>query len=285
MSLIVYLNGSYISEKDAMISAFDSGFLYGDGVFESLRVYQKKNRFLKDHFDRLVNSAKSLGYKLNLTFEDLKNIIMKLVEKNNLFDAYIRVTLTRGNAKIGFGSSISENQTLFVVAKEHQKMSKEKYENGVVLGVAETRRNAPEAVNPQIKSISNLNSLLGKLEIKSKNVFEVIMLNSKDIVTECAAANIFWIKDQIVYTPDVSTGLLEGVTRKNVIDICKNDLNYSIETGQYKLEELLSADEVFITSTSLEIMPVVQIEDSKISNGKVGKESKKIHSAFSERLV
>ena len=284
MSLTVYLNGSYLDENDAKISVFDSGFLYGDGVFESLRVYHKQCKFLDQHYHRLLNSAKIMNYLISFSEEELKSVIDELISRNNLDDAYIRITLTRGQSKIGFGKSISDNQTIFIIAKEHKPLDENLYKNGVKLAVADTRRNAPEAVNPQIKSISNLNSLLGKLEIKKKEVFEVVMLNSKDIVTECAAANIFWVKDQNVFTPDVTTGLLEGVTRSSIIEICEEN-GIELKTGHFTMAHILAADEVFISSTSLEVMPVKQIDKQKISDGNVGPMTKEIHQKFRERLI
>jgi branched-chain amino acid aminotransferase len=144
------------------------------------------------------------------------------------------------------------------------------YSEGIKLRLAETRRNAPEAINPKIKSISNLNSLLGKLEAKAYGAFEVIMLNNKDHICEGASSNIFWVKDQWVFTPDASTGLLEGVTRSTIIRLCEVELNLRVVTGEFKMQDLKYADEVFITSTSLEVMPVVKVDDFIINQGLVG---------------
>ncbi|PLX99171.1 MAG: hypothetical protein C0622_10895 [Desulfuromonas sp.] len=138
------------------------------------------------------------------------------------------------------------------------------------VSVAQTRRNAPEAISPKIKSISNLNSLLGKIEAKAAGVPEVIMLNNKDHICEGASSNIFWTKDQWVFTPDASTGLLEGVTRSTIMRLCEEKLNLRVITGEFKLQDLKFADEVFITSTSLEVMPVVRIDDFIINRGEVG---------------
>ena len=144
------------------------------------------------------------------------------------------------------------------------------YEQGIHLWVAKIRRNAPEAINPKIKSISNLNSLLGKLEAKASGAFEVIMLNNKEHICEGSSSNIFWTRDQWVFTPDASTGLLEGVTRSTIMRLCEEKLNQRVVSGEFKLQDLKFSDEVFITSTSLEVMPVVKVDDFTINQGRVG---------------
>jgi len=160
--------------------------------------------------------------------------------------------------------------TCLVVGREFQGFDNAYYHEGINLNLAQTRRNAPEAINPKIKSISNLNSLLGKLEAKASGAFEVIMLNNKDQICEGASSNIFWTKDQWVFTPDASTGLLEGVTRSTIMRLCEEKMNLRVITGEFKLQDLKFSDEVFITSTSLEVMPVVKVDDFTINQGLVG---------------
>ncbi len=266
----VYLNGEFIDGSAATVSVFDQGFLYGDGIFESFRSHDGKLYQFELHFQRLVQSAKALNYPLKFSQQQLEEILYQLQEKNGLTDAYFRITITRGPGEIGFVRKSADNLTCLIMARQFSGFAPENYEKGIELHLAQTRRNAPEAISPKIKSISNLNSLLGKLEAKQAGAFEVIMLNNRDHICEGASSNIFWTKGHWVFTPDVSTGLLEGVTRATVMRLCEEELNLRVITGEFKLQDLKFADEVFITSTSLEIMPVVKVDGFTINRGYVG---------------
>jgi branched-chain amino acid aminotransferase len=266
----VYLNGEFIENEKAKISVFDQGFLYGDGIFESFRSINNKLYQFPQHYERLTKSAKALTYPMILSQEQLEQILRELQAKNSLSNAYFRITITRGSGQIGFQRIQEGDLTCLIVGREFHGFAPVLYQKGIDLKVAKTRRNAPEAINPKIKSISNLNSLLGKLEAKSAGTFEVIMLNNKDHICEGASSNIFWVKDKWVFTPDASTGLLEGVTRSTIMRLCEERLNLRVITGEFKLQDIKFADEVFITSTSLEVMPVVTIDNFTINQGQVG---------------
>ncbi len=266
----VYLNGSFVKSGQAMISVFDQGLLYGDGIFESFRSIDDRLYQFTEHYKRLLQSAEALSYPITFTQHELEQILMELRRRNNLNDAYYRITITRGKGQIGFQRNMANDLTCLVLGREFQGFENGYYEQGIELRVARTRRNAPEAINPMIKSISNLNSLLGRLEAKAAGAFEVIMLNNKDHICEGASSNIFWTKGQWVFTPDRSTGLLEGVTRATIMRLCEEKLNLRVITGEYKLQDLKFADEVFITSTSLEVMPVVRVDGYTINQGLVG---------------
>jgi len=266
----VYLNGHFVDSDSAVVSVFDQGFLYGDGIYESFRSIGTHLYQFPQHYQRLLQSAEALCYPLAFSREELERILLTLREKNRLENAYFRMTITRGKGEIGFQRNIAGDLTCLVIGKEFRGLDSALYQQGIPLRVARTRRNAPEAINPKIKSISNLNSLLGKLEAKAAGAFEVIMLNNKDHLCEGAASNIFWVKDRWVFTPDASTGLLEGVTRATIMRLCEETLNLRVITGEFKLQDLKFADEVFITSTSLEVMPVVKVDDFIINQGQVG---------------
>jgi len=266
----VYLNGKFVSGDEAMVSVFDQGFLYGDGIFESFRSIGARLYQFPQHFQRLLQSAEALCYPMTITQQDLEGILLELRERNNLSDAYYRITITRGKGQIGFQREMANDLTCLVVGRNFQGFDNACYKEGIQLRVAKTRRNAPEAINPKIKSISNLNSLLGKLEAKASGAFEVIMLNNKDHICEGASSNIFWTKDKWVFTPDASTGLLEGVTRATIMRLCEEKLNLRVISGEFKLQDMKFADEIFITSTSLEVMPVVKVDDFTINQGQVG---------------
>jgi branched-chain amino acid aminotransferase len=266
----VYLNGEFVDSQTATVSVYDQGFLYGDGIFESFRSIGDRLYQFPQHYQRLKQSAEALYYPLTLSQAELESVLMELRERNRLHDAYYRITITRGRGEVGFQRSMANDLTCLIIGREFQAFDHKLYQEGIQLRVAETRRNAPEAINPKIKSISNLNSLLGKLEAKAAGAFEVIMLNNKDHICEGASSNIFWVKDKWVFTPDASTGLLEGVTRSTIMRLCEEKLNRRVITGEFKLQDLKFADEVFITSTSLEVMPVVKIDDFIINQGQVG---------------
>ncbi len=266
----VYLNGKFVSSDEAMVSVFDQGFLYGDGIFESFRSVGARLYQFPQHFQRLLQSAEALCYPVTFTQQGLEAILMELRERNGLNDAYYRITMTRGKGQIGFQREMGDDLTCLVVGRNFQGFDNACYTDGIQLRVAKTRRNAPEAINPKIKSISNLNSLLGKLEARASGAFEVIMLNNKEHICEGASSNIFWTKDKWVFTPDASTGLLEGVTRSTIMRLCEDKLNLRVISGEFKLQDMKFAEEVFITSTSLEVMPVVKVDDFTINQGQVG---------------
>lgn len=266
----VFLNGEFVRSDKAVISVFDQGLLYGDGIFESFRSVGDRLYQFDQHYKRLLQSAAALDYQIPYSQQQLEAILLDLRQRNSLTNAYYRITITRGRGEIGFARKIANDLTCLVVGREFQGFADEHYRNGITLQVARTRRNAPEAISPKIKSISNLNSLLGKLEAKAAGAFEVVMLNNREQVCEGSASNIFWTRDQWVFTPDASTGLLEGVTRSTIIRLCEENLNLRVISGEFKLQDLKFSDEVFITSTSLEVMPVVRIGDFIINQGIVG---------------
>ena len=266
----VYLNGDFIKAEEAMVSVFDQGLLYGDGIFESFRSIGERIYQFPQHYQRLLQSAAALCYPRTFTQQKLEAILMELRARNNLNDAYYRITITRGKGQVGFQRELENDLTCLVIGREFQAVDSAFYQQGIQLRVAQTRRNAPEAISPKIKSISNLNSLLGRLEARAAGAFEVIMLNNKDHICEGAASNIFWVKDKWVFTPDASTGLLEGVTRSTIMRLCEESLNLRVITGEFKLQDLKFADEVFITSTSLEVMPVVKVDNFTVNQGLVG---------------
>ncbi len=266
----VYLGGNFIPEQEASISVFDQGFLYGDGIYECFRSVAGRLYQFPRHFARLLQSAEALRYPIRFSEQELEAILLELQSRNALTNGYFRINLSRGAGQIGFSRQMSADPTCLIIAREFQGFDEKHYREGIHLKVAQTRRNAPEAISPKIKSISNLNSLLGKLEAKETGAFEVIMLNNKDHICEGSASNIFWTRGNYVFTPDASTGLLEGVTRATLMRLCEEKLGLRVISGEYRLQDLKYSDEVFITSTSLEVMPVVQAEDFRIGGGQVG---------------
>ncbi|MDO3377304.1 aminotransferase class IV [Geoalkalibacter halelectricus] len=265
-----YLNGQFVEEDKACVSVLDQGFLYGDGIFESFRSVGAKLYQFPLHYERLVQSAQALSYPLLFAQDELQQQLLELQRRNQLVNGYFRITITRGLGQVGFLRDMESSLTCLIIGREFKGLDEPLYQQGVALTVAKTRRNAPEAINPKIKSISNLNSLLGKLEAKAAGVLEVIMLNSRGHLCEGAASNLFWVRDGWVFTPAASTGLLEGVTRSTIMRLCEEKLKLRVITGEFRLQDLHYSDEVFITSTSLEVLPVVRVDDFVIGKGGVG---------------
>ncbi len=272
----VFLNGKFAKSEEATVSVFDQGLLYGDGIFESFRSVGAQLYQFSRHFERLMQSAAALNYPSNFSRQELEVILLELRMKNKLNNAYYRVTVTRGKGQIGFRRDLGNELTLLIIGTEFKGFEDSYYAEGINLHLAQTRRNAPKAISPKIKSTSNLNSLLGKLEAKAAGAFEVIMLNSNQHICEGASSNIFWTKGQWVFTPAASTGLLEGVTRATIMRLCEEQLNLRVIGGEYKLQDLKFSDEVFITSTTLEVMPVVKVDGFTINQGKVGPVAQKL---------
>ncbi|PLX87635.1 MAG: branched-chain amino acid aminotransferase [Desulfuromonas sp.] len=268
--MVVYLNGDFVDDQSAMVSVFDQGFLYGDGIYESCRSHGSHLYRFSAHYARLIQSARALRYPLRVTEPQLRSILGELREVNRLENAYYRIMFTRGQGQVGFQRAMNGDLTSLIIAREFKGFDDGLYRDGMLVRIAQTRRNAPEAINPQIKSISNLNSLLGKLEAQAAGVAEVIMLNSRGHLCEGSASNIFWCRDGWVLTPSPATGLLEGVTRAAVMGLCEKKLKLKVVEGEYRLQDLKYSDEVFLSSTSLEVMPVVQVDDFVIKDGRVG---------------
>ncbi len=267
---IVYLNGHFLAEDKACISVLDQGFLYGDGIFESFRSVGGQVYQFAQHYQRLTKSAQALSYPVLFSQQELEQHLLELQRQNQISNGYFRITITRGPGEVGFLRNMESPLTCLIVGREFNGPSEELYRQGVALTVAKTRRNAPEAINPKIKSISNLNSLLGKLEARAVGAIEVIMLNSRGHLCEGSASNLFWVRDGWVFTPDVSTGLLEGVTRSTIMRLCEEKLGLRLISGEFRLQDLHYSDEVFISSTSLEVLPVVRVDDFIIGKGVVG---------------
>ena len=276
---LVYVNGKLIPEKDAKISVFDHGVLYGDGVFEGVRGYNGRIFKLKEHLERLYNSAKAIMLEIPLGFAELENAIIQTVRANKLKDCYIRIVVTRGVGDLGLDPRKCKTPTLFIIANKIELFPKRLYKEGISIVTAATRRNLPESVNPAIKSLNYLNNILAKIDAINSGVLEALVLNTEGYVSECTGENIFIYKKGTLFTPPVSAGALEGVTRDTVIEIA---LNQNIRTEEVLLTRyhLYIADECFLTGTAAEIMPVTKIDGRKIGSGKIGSFTQKISEEF-----
>ena len=266
----VYINGKLYPKEDAKVSVFDHGLLYGDGVFEGIRCYNGSVFKLSEHIDRLYDSAEAIALEIGLTKDALKNAVLDTLEANNLRDSYIRLVVTRGVGKLGLDPFNCETPQLIIITDTIQLYSKELYEKGLDVIIVHTIRNHPDALSPTVKSMNYLNNILAKIECIKAGAAEGIMLNKDGYVAECTGDNIFIVKDNEIFTPPVSAGILIGITRNVVIELA-NEAGVTVKEEQMTQDDLFDADECFLTGTAAEIIPVANIDGRKIATGKPGK--------------
>ncbi|MFH1678941.1 MAG: branched-chain-amino-acid transaminase [Candidatus Omnitrophota bacterium] len=276
----VYINGKFYSKANAKISVFDHGFLYGDGVFEGIRSYNRLIFKLKEHIDRLFESAHSLMIKIPLSKEKVIKAVIDTLKVNCLDDAYIRLVVSRGEGDLGLDPRKCAGNASIVVITDKIALYPEKlYRQGLKIITVPTIRNHPESLNPQVKSLNYLNNILAKIEAVNAGYQEAIMLDSLGYISECTGDNLFIVKRQHLYTPPQCMGTLRGITRDSVLDIARNS---SISTHEHVLtrHELYIADEAFLTGTAAEVVPVICVDGRLIGNGKPGKITKFIIQEF-----
>jgi len=277
----VFLNGKLVNKKEAKITVFDHGLLYGDGVFEGIRSYNGLVFKLNEHLDRLFKSAKAIELAMPLTKKELVDATIKTLKANRLKDAYIRLVVTRGVGDLGLDPRKCKHSTVFIITDKIVLYPREFYEKGLEIVIAKTKRNIKEALNPNIKSLNYLNNILAKIEAIKANVEEAIMLSSDGYVAECTGDNIFIIKGSALITPPVEIGALNGITRLSVIKLAKKT-GCVVTEEMIKPEDLYEADECFLTGTAAEIIPVRKIDGNVIGSGKPGKITSKLLTAFQE---
>jgi len=274
----VFVNERIVDEKKAVVSVFDRGLLYGDGVFETMRSYKKKIFLLDRHLDRLYNSAEVIGMKIRLNRKYLKYIIYKLLKINRLKDTYIRLAVTRGEGTVGLGTTALKNQNVIIITKKFKPYPDKLYKKGVTLSVSSIRRNERSGLSG-IKSINYLNNILARIEAQKNGATDALLLNTNDMVAESAVSNIFMIKKKSLVTPSIDSGILPGITREIVLSLADRLGLHPVER-EIKLTELKNAKEVFLTNTLMEIMPVVKIDGKNIANGRPGSVTRSIHKAY-----
>jgi len=274
----IFVNGSFVNLSRAKISVFDRGFLYGDGLFETMRAYRGEVFRLGDHLDRLFRSAKEIELSFSYTRKELRNIIKRILKINNLSEAYIRLTLSRGVSETGLISKSKSSATLVIVARKFKPLSLSEYKRGWRVTVVETRQNQASPLS-RLKSLNFLNNILARKEAKAKGVDEGILLNTVGDVTEASTSNIFLVKRGIVITPPEESGLLPGITRRVVLELATS-LGLKVYKRRISLDELIGGEEAFLTNSLIEIMPLVEIDCRRIGKGKPGTLTQRIHKAY-----
>jgi len=275
----IYLSGKFVDKDKALVSVFDHGLLYGDGVFEGIRAYDCLVFRLKEHTDRLYRSASAIGLKIPMSKSQASEAVIKTLKANNIRDGYIRFVVTRGVGDLGLDPRNCPKPTVFIIADKIKLYPVEFYKIGLKIITAKVRRNFPQALDGRIKSLNYLNNILAKLDAIKAGVVEAIMLTHDDYVAECTGDNIFIIKGGKLLTPPADVGALEGITRDAVIKIAKR-VGLSFAEKMLKMKDVYSASEVFLTGTAAEIIPVVNIDGRKIGDGKPGEATLKLEKEF-----
>ncbi|HXA45630.1 MAG TPA: branched-chain-amino-acid transaminase [Candidatus Angelobacter sp.] len=275
----IFIDGKLQNERNAKISVFDHGLLYGDGVFEGIRAYNGRVFKLKEHIDRLFYSAKAILLEIPMTPAELMKATVATIRANKLRDAYVRLVVTRGVGNLGLNPRSCKAPTVIIIAGKIQVYPAELYARGMEIVTVPTVRNLHSALNPAIKSLNYLNNILAKIEANNAGVEEAVMLNSEGFVAECTADNLFIIKNGELFTPPLSAGALYGITRGTVMEL-------AAQTGMKVTEpnltryDLFNADECFLTGTGAEIMPVIKIDGRLIGTGKPGPHTSKLIGAY-----
>ncbi len=278
----IYINGKFYEKNEARISVFDHGLLYGDGVFEGIRSYNRLVFKLKEHIDRLFESAKSIMLEIPLTKEQLIKAVILTLKENNLKDAYVRLVVTRGEGDLGLDPRKCRGRQAVIIIADRIELYPEKfYKQGLRIITVPTIRNLPEALNPQIKSLNYLNNILAKIEAANAGFDEAIMLDSLGYVAECTGDNIFIAKRNHLYTPPQCMGTLRGITRDAVLEIARNS-RIPVHEHVITRHEVYISDECFLTGTAAEIIPVVNVDGRIIGTGKPGKLTLSLMKKFKE---
>jgi branched-chain amino acid aminotransferase len=280
----IFLNDEFVKKEDAKISVYDHGFLYGDGIFEGIRVYSNNIFRLQEHVDRLYNSAKSILLEIPYSKEEMIRLIAQAVEKNQHENAYIRVVVSRGVGDLGLDPFKCKKPQVVIIVEPLAIFPKELYEKGLEIITVATRRNRPDVLSPKVKSLNYLNNVLVRIEAHLANVSEALMLNDQGYVAEGSADNVFIVKNGKILTPPCYVGALEGVTRNVIMEIAR-DLGFEVKEEPFTRHDVYTAEEVFLTGTAAEVIAVVKVDGRVIGEGVPGKITNILLDEFRKRVV
>ena len=278
-SMKIYLNGKLVPEKQAVVSVFDHGLLYGDGVFEGIRAYNGRVFKLDEHIERLYLSARAIALNIPMTKAEMSAAVVATCKANKIKNGYIRLVVTRGVGELGLNPYLCKTPQVIVIAGAIKLYPDELYEKGMAVVTVGTVRNHVEAINPRIKSLNYLNNIMAKIEAINSGVLECIMLNPQGQVAEASGDNIFAIHGRRLLTPPSWCGALEGITRQTVMDLAR-EAGYEVKEDVMSRYDLYTADEVFLTGTAAEIISVVNIDRRTIGTGKPGVITQELCAAY-----
>ena len=277
--LKVWIDGELLPKSNAKLSVYDHGLLYGDGVFEGIRIYNGRIFEAEAHARRLWDSAKAIRMTIPITQQQLIDAIYQTAKVNNFTDCYVRAVVTRGTGYLGLNPNKCPKPTVFVITDTIEMYPREMYENGMSIITSSVIRNHANSLSPRIKSLNYLNNILAKIDAVDANVPEALMLNSEGNVAECTGDNIFIVKNQTVYTPQTSDGILEGITRAAILKLCQQLKINCVEKTLQRFD-LYSAEECFLTGTAAEVIAVTKLDGRVIGSGHVGATTRKLMDAF-----
>ncbi|WP_168565871.1 branched-chain-amino-acid transaminase [Crateriforma spongiae] len=277
----IYINGEYFSRENAKISVYDHGLLYGDGVFEGMRIYHGKVFRLREHLIRLWESARAIALEIPMSIDEMTAAVKETVKRNELEEGYIRLVVTRGGNQLGLDPFRCEDPQVIIIADKISLYPEQYYTDGLDLVTAATIRNHPAALSPRIKSLNYLNNIMAKIEGLRAGCIEALMLNHKGEVAECTGDNIFVVKDGVLMTPPIDAGILEGITRNAVIELAEKA---DIEVRQIPLtrHDIFVADECFLTGSAAEVIPAVKLDGRHIGDGKPGPVTQRLNALFKD---
>lgn len=279
MSLKVYIDGQLLDKEQARISVYDHGLLYGDGVFEGIRVYNQRVFLLEEHIDRLYESALAIRLEVPLGKAAMVKAVEDTVAANRITDGYVRLVVTRGAGYLGLDIRKTTHPQVIVIADTITLYPEEFYRNGLAIITASTLRNHPGALSPRIKSLNYLNNILAKIEATDAGCQEALMLNHKGEVAECTGDNIFIVKKGVLKTPGTEAGILEGITRNAVIRLAR-EARVPVQETPLLRHDIFAADECFLTGTAAEVIPVVKLDGRQIGDGKPGPMTQDLRARF-----
>ncbi len=279
--MIVYLDGKYVPEEQAVVSVFDHGLLYGDGIFEGIRAYHNRVFKLEEHIDRLYESAKTIMLDIGLTKEETTEVVLETMRKNGLREGYIRLVVTRGKGDLGLDPRRCPKASVICIGASIQLYPEEFYVKGLDINTVATRRNISEGVNPRVKSLNYMNNILAKIEAVRMGCPEALMLNNEGYVSEATGDNVFLVKKGVLITPPISAGILEGVTRNTVMDLAR-EAGIEVKEALFTRHDVYNADECFLTGSAAEVVPVVKVDGRVIGDGVPGEITRRLNADFRE---
>jgi len=279
----IYLNGDFVEKEDAKISVFDHGLLYGDGVFEGIRLYDGCVYKLDEHLERLEHSAKAILLDMPMSRAEFAEAVCEACRQNNLKNGYIRLIVTRGPGHLGLNPDGCGPQSVIIIADNIQLYPEELYKNGLKIISVPTRRINASALPPAVKSLNYLNNILAKIEAKRVGFLEALMLNDKGEIAECTGDNVFIIRKGVLYTPPLDAGSLRGITRAAVMELAEC-IGIQVKEQALTRYDLWISDECFLTGTAAEVIPCVEVDHRPIGNGKPGTLTQKLIDLFRESV-
>jgi branched-chain amino acid aminotransferase len=269
MNLKIYIDGNFFDQGNAKISVFDHGVLYGDGVFEGIRFYNDRVFRLDEHIQRLWDSARAIALEIPISRSEMIEATLETIRQNDLHDGYIRLLVTRGTGSLGLSPDSCKRPSIIIIAASIALYPEEMYKTGLTMITCATRRTAPAALSPRVKSLNYLNNIMAKIEAQQAGAGEGLMLNEQGYIAECTGDNLFLVKQGAIFTPTVNAGSLNGITRGVAIELAKAE-NLSVSEVDLTRYDVYTADECFLTGTAAEIIPAVKLDHRLIGDGNPG---------------